>query len=122
MWDMNFIVEHNLPFAAADHLAKLIKVFFPDSKVAKSYTNVTMKAAYILNRDICRQIVQFNMQVVFVFPTVYEFATLESGKETFINFAKWSASANGRLCSAMKPENLTSANRASFSESESFLE
>ena len=85
---MNFIVEHNLPFAAADHLAKLIKVFFPDSKVAKSYTNGTMKAAYILNRDICRQIVQFNMQVVFVFPTVYEFATLESGKETFINFAK----------------------------------
>ena len=68
------------------------------------------------------QIALFNMQVVFVFPFVYDFATLESGKDTFVSFAKWSGLANGRLCSAMKPENLTSANRASFSESESFLE
>ena len=48
-----YITEHNLPFTAADHLTKLIKVSFPDSKVAKSYTNGKTKTTCILNRAIC---------------------------------------------------------------------
>ena len=48
-----FIAEHNLPFAGADHLAKLTKVSFPDSKVAKSYANGKTKTTCILKRAIC---------------------------------------------------------------------
>ena len=48
-----YITEHNLPFTAADHLTKLIKVPFPDSKVAKSYTNGKTKTTCILNRALC---------------------------------------------------------------------
>ena len=48
-----FIAEQNPPFAAADHLAKLIRVSFPDSKVAKSYTNGKTKTTCIINRAIC---------------------------------------------------------------------
>ena len=31
-----FLAEHNLPFAAADHLKSLIRVSFPDSKSAQA--------------------------------------------------------------------------------------
>ena len=83
-----FIAEHNLPFAEADHLAKLIKVSFPDSKVANSYTVGKTKTTCILNWTICRQISLFNIQAAFIVPFVYDFATLESGKNTFISFTK----------------------------------
>ena len=33
----NFLVQHNLPLATADHLGPLIKSIFPDSKIAQSY-------------------------------------------------------------------------------------
>ena len=32
-----FIVEHNLPFAVADHLTSLVKKAFPDSKIAEKF-------------------------------------------------------------------------------------
>lgn len=32
----NFLVQHNLPLATADHLGPLFKTIFPDSKVAKA--------------------------------------------------------------------------------------
>ena len=36
----NFIVQHNLPIATADHLAQLFKNVFPNSKIAASFVNV----------------------------------------------------------------------------------
>ena len=34
----NFVAEHNLPFAVADHLTRLGKQMFPDSKIAKTFS------------------------------------------------------------------------------------
>ena len=36
----NFIVQHNLAIATADHLAQLFKNVFPNSKIAASYMQV----------------------------------------------------------------------------------
>ena len=47
------MAELNLPFAAADHLAKLIKVFFPDYIVVNPCTNEKTKTTCILNMAIC---------------------------------------------------------------------
>ena len=33
----NFLVQHNLPLATADHMGPLFKAIFPDSKIASSY-------------------------------------------------------------------------------------
>ena len=33
----NFLVQHNLPIATADHLGPLFKSIFPDNKIAQSY-------------------------------------------------------------------------------------
>ena len=33
----NFLVQHNLPLANADHLGPLIKFIFPNSKIAQFY-------------------------------------------------------------------------------------
>ena len=45
------MAELNLPFAAADHLAKLIKVFFPYYIVVKPCTNEKTKTT--CNTAIC---------------------------------------------------------------------
>ena len=45
-----FLVEHNLPLAAADHLGYLIPTSFPDSKIAQGYySNEKSKASCVLN-------------------------------------------------------------------------
>ena len=46
----NFIVQHNLPIATADHLAQLFKNLFPDSKIAASYTKAKTKTFVIINK------------------------------------------------------------------------
>ena len=43
----NFLVQHNLPLATADHLGPLIKSIFPDSKIAQSYGCARQKTATI---------------------------------------------------------------------------
>lgn len=45
----NFIVQHNLPIATADHLGHLFKKIFPDSKIASSYSCAKTKTFAILN-------------------------------------------------------------------------
>ena len=45
----NFIVQHNLPIATADHLGHLFKKIFPDSKIASSYACAKTKTFAILN-------------------------------------------------------------------------
>ena len=47
-----FIAEHNIPLAVADHLGRLFKDIFPDSKIAKNYACGKTKSTCILNRAI----------------------------------------------------------------------
>ena len=42
-----FIIEHNLPMAVADHLSTLVKVMFPDSKIAEKFACRRTKATAI---------------------------------------------------------------------------
>ena len=46
----NFIVQHNLPIATADHLAQLFKNVFPDSKIAASYASAKTKTFAVINK------------------------------------------------------------------------
>ena len=47
---INFIVQHNLSIATADHLAQLFKKVFPDSKIAASYASAKTKTFAIINK------------------------------------------------------------------------
>ena len=42
-----FLIEHNLPFAAADHLTDLVKVMFPDSSIASKFASRRTKTTAI---------------------------------------------------------------------------
>ena len=46
----NFLVQHNLPLATADHLGPLFKTIFPDSKIAKLYACGRTKTGAIINK------------------------------------------------------------------------
>ena len=46
---INFLVQHNLPLATADHLSPLFKSSFPDSKIAQSYGCARKKTSAIIN-------------------------------------------------------------------------
>ena len=48
----NFLVQHNLPIATADHLVLLFKEVFPDSKIAASYASGRTKSSAIINNAI----------------------------------------------------------------------
>ena len=45
----NFLLQHNLPIATADHLGLLFKEIFPDSKITAAYASGRMKTSAILN-------------------------------------------------------------------------
>jgi hypothetical protein len=45
----NFLVHHNIPLAAADHIGPLLKDIFPDSEIAKSYASARTKTTAMLN-------------------------------------------------------------------------
>lgn len=48
----NYMVEHNIPFAAADHLSPLLRDIFPDSQIAKRYSSARTKTTSMLNLAI----------------------------------------------------------------------
>jgi len=48
----NFLVQHNLPLATANHLGPLFKAIFPDSKIAKGYACGRTKATAIINKAL----------------------------------------------------------------------
>lgn len=48
----NFMVEHNLPVAVANHLGSLFKDVFPDSKIAKHYACGSTKSTCIINGSL----------------------------------------------------------------------
>ena len=45
----NFLVQHNLPLATADHMGPLFKAIFPDSKIASLYASGRTKTSAIIN-------------------------------------------------------------------------
>ena len=47
-----FIAEHNLPFSVGDHLTKLVKKAFPDSKIAEKFQCGHTKTAAIVNKAL----------------------------------------------------------------------
>ena len=47
--ETNFIVQHNLPIATADHLAQFFKNVFPNSKIAASCASAKTKTFAIIN-------------------------------------------------------------------------
>ena len=49
-----FFVEHHVPFAQANHLVKVLKEIFPDSKIAQNIKMGKTKTSYIVN-DIARE-------------------------------------------------------------------
>ena len=46
----NFLIQHNLPLATADHLGPLFRSVFPESKVAKGYACGRTKTCAIINK------------------------------------------------------------------------
>ena len=44
-----FFIEHHAPFAQADHLVKVLKEIFPDSKIAQNIKMGKTKTSYIVN-------------------------------------------------------------------------
>ena len=43
-----FVVEHNLPFAVADHFNSLVPVMFPDSKIAAEFACARTKTTALI--------------------------------------------------------------------------
>ena len=48
----NFMVEHNIPFAVADHLSPLLRDIFIDSETAKTYASCRTKTTSMVNMAI----------------------------------------------------------------------
>ena len=48
----NFIVQHNISFLTADHLAPLYRAMFPDSNIAKNFRYRRTKTTFILNNAL----------------------------------------------------------------------
>ena len=58
----NFVVQHNLPMATADHLELVFKTIFPDSKIASSYSSAITKTTTIVNEDFVTHCHSFIVQ------------------------------------------------------------
>ena len=46
----NFFIQHNIPFAVADHLSLMYQELFPDSKIAKNFKCSLTKTTCIMNQ------------------------------------------------------------------------
>ena len=51
-----FLVEHNLPLSSADHVAKLLRNMFPDSKIVNKYQCGCTKKTPMLTVAVAKQI------------------------------------------------------------------
>ena len=74
-----FLAQHNLLFAAADHLGTLFKSMFPDSKIAKAYSCGKTKASCILNRAIAPDLQSISIEQMKT--SCYSIATDESNDQ-----------------------------------------
>ena len=48
----NYLVQHNIPLAVADHLGPLLRDIFPDSDIAKGYRSARTKTTCIINGSL----------------------------------------------------------------------
>ena len=48
----NFIEQHNLPLAVADHLSPLLRDVFPDSDMVRKYASSRTKTTCIVNHSL----------------------------------------------------------------------
>ena len=53
----NFLVQHNLPLATADHMGPLFKAIFSDSKIASSYAPGRTKTPAMINVAIIVKVI-----------------------------------------------------------------
>ena len=51
-----FVVEHNLPFAIADHFNSICSVMFPDSKVASEFFCTRTKATALVTHALAPEV------------------------------------------------------------------
>ena len=58
----NFLVQHNLPLATADHLGPLYKSIFSDSQIASSYDCAKIKTFTILNEAFAPHCLDYIVQ------------------------------------------------------------
>eukprot|EP00117_Sycon_ciliatum_P027396 scpid104105/ scgid22265/ len=54
---VKFVAEHNLSFRSAEHFSKLVKVMFPDSKIAASFACSRTKTAAIINNAMAPELI-----------------------------------------------------------------
>ena len=47
-----FVAGHNIPFHVADHFSRLMKVMFPDSKIAEAYSCARTKTTAIITHAL----------------------------------------------------------------------
>ena len=47
-----FVAELNLAFLAADHFTRLVRVMFPDSRIAEAYSSVRTKTSAIITHAL----------------------------------------------------------------------
>ena len=58
----NFLVQHNLPLATADHFGPLFKSIFTDSKITSSYACAKTKTFTILNEAFAPHCLDYIVQ------------------------------------------------------------
>ena len=64
----NFIVQHKLPIATADHLAQLFKNLFPNSKIAASYAKAkTIIINFAIINKALRSVLAMMDQMILVY-------------------------------------------------------
>lgn len=87
---VEYLVEHNLPFAAADHFTKISKCMFSDSEIAKKQSCRRIKWTMIVKNcldptyrdpvvDHCRRYFDMQRWAITRFCTC-QYATLEQGR------------------------------------------
>ena len=74
-----FVVEHNLPFAVADHFNSRVPVMFPDSKTAAEFACTRTKTAALITRALAPAANEPVLTILLTQP----FTILCDGKEVF---------------------------------------
>ena len=100
-----FICEHNLPIATADHVEKLFKAMFPDSKIAKKYSCSQTKTTHILSRAVAKESI-FDLKSTLSSSDLYTwFGLATDGKsyenDTFLGILIGHFAANGLVTTSL---------------------
>ena len=75
----NWLVQHNLPLSAADHLSPMFKDIFPDSQIAKGYASARAKTTCILNGSLAPH---FKASLVHAMKSSYFYVAIDGSNDT----------------------------------------